>query len=213
MMLASTWSELEYDLIETLCCRVRVLSLEHIARGWWPNEEDMSHVKNCMNRLVSAGLLQSAVWQVHVTRLGDSPIFAWRPTLPSPDFEQLTRLVRNRWSSSPRHIRAYVALPKAARLFGSSAGSIPPVHHRNHDLLLAAVFIHYRTSRPNEWRRWLGEDALPIAETGIKNPDAFLLDTSGRPCRVIESAGRYSQNQIEEFHKYCRQNTLPYELW
>lgn len=212
-MIAATWTQRDFDLVETLCCRVRVLSLDQIRRGWWRNDEHAAVIERQMNRLIHAGLLQNVVWNLQVARFQGEPLFAWNPNGPAPEFEQVTRLVRSRWPHDICSVHAYVASNKAARLFGSSAGSIPPPHHRGHDLLLATVYVYYRTNRPNEWRRWVGEDVLPIADKGIKNPDAFLLDASGQPCRVIESAGRYSLGQIEAFHQYCQQNALPYELW
>ncbi len=54
---------------------------------------------------------------------------------------------------------------------------------------------------------------MPVAERGVKNPDAFLIDNRGEPRRVIESAGAYSQMQVESFHRHCQQAGLPYELW
>ena len=52
-----------------------------------------------------------------------------------------------------------------------------------------------------------------MAERGIKNPDAFVVDRDNRILRVVESAGRYSVKQLLSFHDYCFQRDLPYELW
>lgn len=60
---------------------------------------------------------------------------------------------------------------------------------------------------------WHGEDAVVIAERGVKNPDAFLMKVDGQVNRVIESAGRYSLKQLESFHQHCQTAELPYELW
>lgn len=212
-MIRATWKERDFDIVETLCCRVRVLSLEQVTHGWWQSNDDLARAERRMTHLVHAGLLRSVAWNVKLPRFNNAPLLMWNPTSPVPDFEHLAGLVRNRWPRQSRLVQAYIATPKAARLFGSSAGNTPPIHHRNHDLLLGAVFVQYRTNRPDEACRWLGEDALPMAERGVKNPDAFLLDEIGQVCRVIESAGRYSQDQIETFHHYCQQIELPYELW
>ena len=87
------------------------------------------------------------------------------------------------------------------------------MNHRNHDLLLAAVYIRYRTKKPELAALWHGEDAVAIAERGVKNPDALLIDDAGHVTRVIESAGRYSLRQLESFHRHCQTAELPYELW
>ena len=79
--------------------------------------------------------------------------------------------------------------------------------------MLAEVFVRYRQELPSLAEFWVGEEALPKAEYGVKNPDAFLIDDELQPRRVIESAGAYSQQQVETFHEYCRLARLPYELW
>ena len=99
--------------------------------------------------------------------------------------------------------------PENARLGESSYG----VYERQHDLLFAEVFVRYRQELPSLVAYWVGEEALPKAEYGVKNPDAFLIDDELQPRRVIESAGAYSQQQVETFHEYCRLARLPYELW
>ena len=60
---------------------------------------------------------------------------------------------------------------------------------------------------------WVGEDTRPKAGYRIKDPDAWLLDAQGRTICVIESAGRYSTQQIESFHEHCVEYGLPYQLW
>ena len=79
--------------------------------------------------------------------------------------------------------------------------------------MLAGVYVRYRTIEPELANTWLGEDAVEIAERGVKNPDAFLFDDEENVTRVIESAGRYSLEQIESFHRHCQSAELPYELW
>ncbi len=101
----------------------------------------------------------------------------------------------------------------AANLYGSSAGHLPDLNHRDHDLLLGQVYLVFRTARPTEARQWIGEDTRPKAGYRIKDPDAFLVDAAGEVVRVIESAGRYSASQVESFHDHCAEHGLPYELW
>lgn len=212
-MIPATWTKPEFEIIETLCCRVRVLSLEQLRRGWWPQADTDDLVTGTMARLLDAGLLRSMVWRVKIPRLSRGPLCRWQPPMTAPNFETVTRMVRNRWPQRTCPVRVCLASSKATRLFGSSAENIPPTHHRNHDLLLGAVFVHYRAVQPAHARRWIGEDSFPLAETGVKNPDAFLINDDGEPYRVIESAGRYSRDQIETFHRYCQESELPYELW
>ena len=102
---------------------------------------------------------------------------------------------------------------RAANVYGTSAGRLAAVNHRDHDALLGAVFAHYRLNRPHEAVDWIGEDARPKAGFRIKDPDAFLVDAAGTPYRAIESAGGYAPAQVEAFHQHCVENQLAYELW
>ena len=106
-----------------------------------------------------------------------------------------------------------MAAPLAANLLGSTSCGLPKPEHRDHDLLLAAVYVHYRTQHPKTAALWIGEHVLTKAGYRIKDPDAFLRDEQGRILQVIESAGRYSSAQVESFHEHCAELSLPYELW
>ncbi len=106
-----------------------------------------------------------------------------------------------------------VAAPRTANCFGSTAAGLPKQEHLNHDLRLAAVYAAYRLQRPELAALWIGEHALPKAGYRIKDPDAFLRRGDGQPFRVIESAGRYSTDQVQSFHEHCESHGLAYELW
>jgi hypothetical protein len=68
-------------------------------------------------------------------------------------------------------------------------------------------------SHPESAARWVGEHVLPKAGHRIKDPDAFIRNDQGEVLCVIESAGRYSADQVESFHEHCVENNLPYQLW
>lgn len=210
-MIHRTWSDRDLEIVDALTCRVRVLSFAQICEGWSCVRD--RGVRQWLLRLVDAGLLRRLVWNVHLPPTGITPLFTWKFGTPSPDFTALTNQVRGRWNQEAEPCEVFVAAKAAAKLFGSTAGSIPPTHHRNHDLLLGAAFVHYRCWLPELVEYWRGEDAMPMAEKSVKNPDAFLIDKDDRPRRVIESAGRYSREQLEEFHRYCVESRLSYELW
>ena len=120
---------------------------------------------------------------------------------------------QGRWNSLAVPTEVYTASRQAANLFAGDSHGLPALEHRDHDLLLADAYVAYRTNRPEEAARWIGEDFLPKAGFRIKDPDAFLIDDSGRPMRVVESAGRYNRKQIASFHDHCQTLSLPYELW
>lgn len=212
-MIQRTWTTPIYDLLETLTCRVRLLSLAHIHQGWADQFGSSGVVVDAIQRLIETGLIVGDVWDLPASPIGDEPLAAWTPQHAAPDFIHITDVVQNRWYEPSTPTPIVAATHKAARLFGSSAGGLPPTNHRNHDLLLAGVYVRYRTTEPELANTWLGEDAVAIAERGVKNPDAFLFDSEGNVTRVIESAGRYSLDQLESFHRHCQSAELPYELW
>ncbi len=212
-MVERTWTTAIDDLMETLTCRVRLLSLAHIHQGWAEQFGSSGATVDAIKQLVDAGLIVGDVWNLPASPIGEQPLTAWTPQHMAPDLIQIAEVVQTRWNEPSEPTPVVAATHKAARLFGSSAGGLPPTNHRNHDLLLAGVYVRYRTTEPELVDTWLGEDAVAIAERGIKNPDAFLFDDEGNVIRVIESAGRYSLKQLESFHRHCESAELSYELW
>ena len=209
----STWTGPEFDLVESLTWRIRLAELGQIHRGWWPDMPSQRALRRHLCRLRKAKLLFRTFINVCPLPVIRSPLIAWEPNVTDPCFERVRRQIRGRWLSPAQPTEVYWASPQAANLFGSAAGELPPLSHREHDLLLAEVYVFYRLRRPQLARRWAGEDALPKAGYRIKNPDAFLLDDQGQPLRIIESSGHYSMKQIQSFHEHCAENNLPYELW
>lgn len=202
------WNQTEVEMIETLCCKVRVLSEDQIVRGW-----GRQSITESVSALIHAGLIRCEQWRVILPVIGDEPCVTWKPNQACPDAWTLSKAFRGRWNRQSELLTAFMATQRAGRLFGSRSGHPIREIERSHDLLLAEVYLLYRDRLPELAAAWLGEDALPLAERGVKNPDAFLFDESNKPRRVIESAGSYSQKQVETFHRFCADSRLPYELW
>ena len=163
--------------------------------------------------LCDARLLLRAVVIAHRRLAIDSPLIAWSPNDPEPDFHSTRNAILARWRCGEGPVEVYWASPKAANLFGSSGSQPPKAWHLNHDLLLSEVYVHYQKYCANLISDWIGENILPKAGYRIKDPDAFLIDSDGEPYRVIESAGRYSIKQLQSFHDHCAEQCIPYELW
>lgn len=203
-----SWNETEIDLMQVLCCKVRVLSEEQIIRGWTKKA-----IGESVSTLIQADMICCERWTVILPLIGNEPSVTWKPQQSPPDGWMLSQEFRGRWKREPVSITAFMATERAGRLFGSRSGHLVREIERSHDLLLAEVYLLYREQLPELAATWVGEDALPVAQRGVKNPDAFLFDDSHQPRRVIESAGAYSQKQVETFHRYCTDARLPYELW
>ena len=194
------WTKRELDIVETLTRRVRLLSLEQIARVWWPKLRSLRGVRRRLRSLSTAGLVARAIVNVHPLLDVRAPLVRWTPGEDPPDFARIAVLAKGRWQQASTPQQLFLATKFAANLFGSSAGQLPDVTHRDHDLLLGQVYVLYRITRPAEAARWVGEDTRCKAGYRIKDPDALLCAAGGKVTRVIESAGRFSQKQVESFH-------------
>lgn len=189
------------------------MSLSQIGRIWWPDVGSQKVLRRELTRLREGGLLLRTIINAHPRLAIKSPVLAWEPRQVEPDLRAVAERIRARWRFSPEPTEVYWASAKAANLFGSGAGRLPNVLHRDHDLLLSEVFVFYHLRRSDLVPRWAGEEIFSKAGFRIKDPDAFLIDDSGMPMRVVESAGRYGFRQIESFHQHCVEHNLPYELW
>jgi len=209
----SPWTKRDLDIVETLTRRVRLLAIRQIARVWWPRARSLRLVRRRLRWLSCCGLISRTIVNVHPLLEPNEPLAVWSPGDCEPDFQGVSTKANARWRSPSMPQELFFATPLAANLYGSSAGHLPGLSHRDHDLLLGQVYVLYRITRPGEARCWAGEDTRPKTGYRIKDPDAFLVDPDGNPTRVIESAGRYTTGQIESFHEHCVQYGLPYELW
>ena len=208
-----SWSALELDIVRTLSCRVQVLSLELLTRGWSPEETPSSScVVVTLNRLIRGGLIERYTANVHPFLSVNEPTLRWMPGDEVPDFKAASYRLKGRWGEAPEPTELFVASRLAANLFGSNSRRLPDPLHRDHDLLLGQVYVHYRLNYPNAAERWIGEALFPKAGHRIKDPDAFLMN-DGVPYQIVESGGRYSQQQLESFHDYAQLHDLSYEIW
>lgn len=166
-----------------------------------------------LDRLIARKLARTEMWDIVLPKTDRTPLFTWRPKAPDPDTWLISKQARQRWKQPTSRVIVYQATELAGRIFGSRCGQSIREIERQHDLLLSEVYVDYFLALPSLAEAWRGEDMLPMAEKGVKNPDAFLMDGDLLPRRVIESTGAYSQQQVDAFHLYCKESRLPYELW
>lgn len=208
------WTSRDLDIVEALAAKVRLLSTAQVARGWWGAASGREARARARLRLLRrAGLVDAYLVNVHPPPGLSGPAFRWAPGEDGPDPEAVSGRLRGRWTEAARPTAVYAASPLAANLFGCSGDGLPGLTHRDHDLLLGEVFVAYLRDAPGDARRWLGEAALPKAGRSVKDPDAFILDESGEPARIVESGGKYDPGRVEAFHEHCAGFGLPYELW
>lgn len=201
------------DLLATLTLRVRMMTVWQIAQVWWPTGRSQQAARQRLARLARHGLVELHTVNAHPIVPVDRPLCVWKPSQPKPDAEAIARRTRQRWRQAAIPTDVCVASRLAANMLASLSYGLPRNEQFNHDLLLAMVYVRYCLRYPRLASLWIGEHAVGKAGYRIKDPDAFLQDSSGRVERVIESAGRYSIAQIRSFHEHCDEHDLPYELW
>lgn len=202
----AVWTQTDFDIAQTLALRIRLLARSQATR-LWPNADER------LPRLVSAGLVEQFKINAHPLLQPQKPLASWVPGQTEPDFMAISTRAQARWNCAAVTSEVFAASKKTANLFGGDAHGLPPVEHRDHDLLLSDAYVFYRDRRSEVALRWIGEDFFAKAGFKIKDPDAFLVDDVGQFRCVIESAGRYSTRQVQSFHDYCVVHNLPYELW
>lgn len=206
-----TLTDRDLDIIETLTCRVPLLTFAQAVGLWWPHGAGSHTARRRLDQLV--GWIRSYVIPVAPLPPVTTPLFTWEPGEDYPDTPVLASQLqrRRRVASQPTEVLAASAL--AAGMMGSTGHGLPAPERRDHDLHLAAVYVHYRTETPDLAKRWLSEHARSKSGYRQTTADAALLGTDGNPIRLIHVAGRWGPGQLDRFHDSCQQFDLPYELW
>ncbi len=182
-------NQLEMEILTALTCKVRVMSVGQLLRAWGQAKNEA--VLFSLERLLARKLARTELWDVVLPNTDRTPLFTWKPSFPDPDTWLISKRARQRWKQPTSRVIVYQATELAGRMFGSRCGQPVREIERQHDLLLGDVYVDYFCALPSLAEAWHGEDMLPMAEKGVKNPDAFLMDGDLRPRRVIESTGGF----------------------
>ena len=210
--MSGRWTDIELDIVKSLARGVQMLTALQIGRIWLEQDSSAESVQ-LMRPLVAARLVQQAIVVAHPALHPKRPILTREPGKPDPNYSRISERILGRWNQPSVVTLVYWASPRTANISGCSVAHLRNVTHRDHNLLLSDVYAYYRVVRPCLAVSCIGENSLPKAGYRIKDPDAFLMDEDGSVLRVVESAGCYSARQVESFHDYCAECSLPYELW
>jgi len=208
------WTPRDYDLLETLALKVRILTLPQIAGGWWSESANaVPNARRRLRQLVTAGLLRRCSLSIHPILKLTMPICSWNPGDCPLDPGAVSWKLCNRWTEAPQAVTTYSASRQTVNLLASYGGSPPDFQHATHDAHVAEVYLWYLRHDPSTAAIWLGEDAFPKAGYRVKDPDAFAIGPDGNPTRAIEFGGRYDAERVADFHQHCAERRLPYEIW
>jgi hypothetical protein len=210
----------DLEIFDALTKRVRVLSMEQIARTWWSTTKDTVRVaENRLRILAGENLLHIERAPAHPEIRLDAPVTTWSLVDPDPNFGAVSYQLQSRWKNHPILTPCVSASKKAADRFGGYGGRPPRSVERTHDIHMAQVFLHYRLSHPEVLADWVFEEQVKAerkrvggrSEPGEKLPDAFLRSHSAT--RVVEFGGAYGKDKLIAFHRYCKEHSFPYEIW
>jgi len=208
----------DVQILEVLTKRVRVLSLDQIARTWWTGSSNPPRIARERLRTLSAqGLVEVQLLPAYPELPLTSPVLSWHPKQVEPDFGAVSFKLQSRWKKDPVLTTCVSATKLAVSRFGGHGGRAPRAVELSHDIHMAAVFLRYRERHPEILKHWTFEEQVKaerrrdLAPRGLKLPDAFLRLPEGS--RAVEFGGAYSKEKLLAFHAYCKEYQFPYEIW
>ncbi len=202
------------EILEALTRRVRVFSIEQLARAWWPDSKrPTARAQARVRALNVGGFVQIQKGAAHPEIQLTAPLTSWTPNDTRPDFGALAYRLQSRWTEHPVMLTCVSATAKAARVFSGHGGRFPREVERTHDLHLTAVYLLYRRQKPEVLGGWQHEDDIRRARgrNVERLPDVILDRALGR--LAIEFGGSYGKQKLIAFHEYCEAQSLPYEVW
>lgn len=205
----------DWDLIDCLCRRVRLFSLDQVACAWW--SADARNARRARARLRSLAekswVRLASVLARPLLELAE-PVFVWVPGAPGPDAAEVSRRLRRRWKAPVGSTDVVLAAAKAMAIHGGKfrASPVNPCQS-THDLHVAELFLRYRQNDPDRANHWLGEDALPRSFNFGKRPDVAIKGASGEIVEIVEFGGAYQSKRVRAFHAEWSPLCIPYSLW
>lgn len=215
------WTERELWGAEALACRVQAARYDQLECIWEKapvQGPPPFSLDDALNRF--ADYIECYTVNLHPPLAVRAPVLRIEVEDDAPsDLLPYSERLRSRFQKPSQPTRVYVASRALANLFGSTAGGLPELDNRDHDVLLTDVFCHYlRHNHVKAIACWDGENARSKAGYRIKDPDVFLLDACGVPERIVESGGKYSVHQLASLIDYAAGNNpfgreLALEVW
>lgn len=142
----------------------------------------------------------------------DTPLFAWAPGDPEPNYGAVSYLARSRWDEKPvRKTTVYTASTKMLALFGLPKRPHVKLHQATHDLGCNRMYWFARRTWPH--LNFIGEDLFAPRGHGVGVEDAQLCDGE-RIVYVLEHAGAYRMDRVRHLHEHVAvERSLPYFLF
>ena len=204
------------QVLQSLCARVRLMTLDQIAEHWWmDNKQPNDDARRRLSSLVDAGLLNSSTALAAPLPPMTEPVLSWLPGDEEPDCGAVAWKLQSRWTNGPRVVTVYLATTKATRIFGGKArGYLKQEYQATHDLGVSQMYLDLHRRSPELAAAWIGEDILAPYRRRQKLPDAVVATSpEAQPTVVLEFGGAYDKPRVQSFHEDCRDRGHAYELW
>lgn len=202
------------EILSTLTHKVRLLTLDQVARTWWGTTRDpRANARRRLALLVVSGFIERVQVNARPELELERPLLTWTLTDPPPHFGKTAYRLQSRWKEPPQRTTLYIATRKAAKEFGGVGGRHLKPLQASHDLHVSTVYLHYRTTRPDEAAAWISEDKLAPFRRHQKLPDAVLGENATSLLLAVEFGGGYDADRLAAFHADCARRALPYEVW
>lgn len=207
-------TERDQDILRTLTLRVRILSIDQLAKAWWSDTGNPRRAaRRRLDQLEAARLVSRRSVLARPLLPLASPVFIWEPGNEAPDPEAVSHELRSRWVDPPRATTVYLATRRTLNQYGGTGpAKLPPLGQETHDLHVAELYLRLQASEPRAASAWVGEERYRAERRGEKRPDAMLVGPDG-PYLVVEFAGAYDSKHVDSFHRDCARRRMPYELW
>jgi hypothetical protein len=201
-------------ILDALVHRVRVLSVGQVARTWFGTTSDPDRfAARRVAVLEGAGLVERCDLLARPELRFGAPLARWCTGEVVPTFSQVATKLAARWREPVRQTPAVIATKTAGTRLGGVGGRRPRRSEASHDLSLAGLYLRFVAREPEVAKTWVSESGLRRFGFGnaAKLPDA-LVYRDGEPI-IVELGGTYGAGKLREFHGFCREHGLRYELW
>ena len=197
------------DLLETLCWRLRVVSITQLCRHSKLRRRVIQDRTRKLRKAGFVALVATAVHNWHEL----SPLVRWPSHTWADDFTRLPWLLEKRWGQMEfRRDQVVWLTPAGAAHIGGRNGGLRQRLQVQHDLGVAAIYFSISSKLRS---RWVSEDVL--RECGglpamRRIPDAALA-TDGAVSTVIEFGGQYDKQKLKRFHLAAKRGGVRYDFY
>jgi len=204
----------DLELLDTLTRKVRVLTIQQIARTWWTtSQRAIENARERVSVLSSRQLLQTQRVPAHPELPLEAPAASWNIGEAKPDFGSVSYRLKARWKDHLVSTLCVSATSSSANRFSGHGGRFPRQVERSHDIHLAAVYLRYRQEQPELVPGWIFEEQLREEKQRRSGRLPDVIICTGSTNKVVEFGGAYPKAKLEAFHAYCKEQELPYEIW